>query len=230
MVLEDPGMLGVGGGLDGVLAVGEPGVLRSPDGTGWTAATSASPRIDSDDAFVWTGVAAAPWGWVAIGGTGTDPTVSITSDDGSWLLATIDDRRSANATGGSSVDAIACSTRGCLLTGSEWNAEVGRRVAWWSSDGRTWSRLPDDGPASTTRSSRIAAWGDELVLVLDDALLVSEDGSRWRRHATVPVQAGVSITNIVTSPETVLLVGRQATDESGGSYRVIAILGRVIDQ
>ena len=231
MVHQSDTLIAVAAGRDEFLVLDQAGVLVSSDGQEWTSvgasveAQAGSPK----GALTWTDVEAAPWGWVAIGGTATDPAIWASTDGVEWRLATIEEPRSGRATGGASADEVACSTHSCLVTGSEWgDGDNTWRVAWSSIDGRIWARLPDDGAASNKQSSRVVAWDDRLVVVLDGEVLVSDDGSRWRPMSIGSLPSDVRFIDAAAAGNAILLVGRQRTNSGDVTYQVTATMGRLL--
>jgi hypothetical protein len=147
-----------------------PVMWTSDDGQTWVNV------LDPRDAELLT-VAAGPDGFVAIGeewdaASGVRVVVRVSADGQSWervdILGPAWTRDADGTAVGLGVSSIAASKAGyvavgelaqvCLLT-----CDPGEVVIWTSADGRSWSRLPNDGRFARAYPSGVVAWGSRFV-------------------------------------------------------------------
>jgi hypothetical protein len=212
-----PGLVAIGGErLTGHVA------WTSPDGVSWT-------RIP-DDAGVFedgwiTDLTAGGPGLVAVGGTngdGNDAAVWTSTDGTTWTQVT--DSGAFGGAGNQWMDAVTSGPGGLVAVGTSY-AEAGgaRGAVWFSADGVTWTRVPNDdavfaamidgGDESTMNLFDVAAFGPGYVAVGQESaedrsvVLVSPDGLTWTRLSRSEIDIWVNGAVVGASRESVLVAG-----------------------
>lgn len=162
-----------------------PAVWRSEDGTNWSRVDGERSGFSSGEFM--TGVASAGFRLVAVGSSGRDGAAWISDDGGSlWTKVTADEL----AARGRAVEplAVAASPSGFVAVGRERLERGGKTgpVAWFSGDGRSWTRASVQKAESTGQQmAGVAATATGLVAVGADsrkneaAVWQSADGREW---------------------------------------------------
>ena len=189
-LLRNARIRGLAAGPGGVVAVGEHGSVGeswfSADGTSWTAAPgAASLRPDSGDTVRMDGVTPTASGWLAVGEEDAPCTLDC---DGNQVRAIVwTSRDGLHWTRQPDSAALAHARMASVVRGGPGFVAVGRApdhansaggaihaVVWTSTDGRSWSRVPDapvfHAPAGTDQQfgdgmEAIASSGGRFVAV-----------------------------------------------------------------
>jgi hypothetical protein len=226
-------------GGPGYVAVGEsirnaiPVFWTSPDGTSWTRVPDV--QLLSGTGFAWAdsvGDLETLDGLLVAEGRRMQPTMSTfwTSQDGATWGRAIDFDRfglDPSAWGLRGVQAFTAGGPGLVAVGR--GPEAGG-MAWWSSDGRTWSGAEVVGPRVNDRILTDVAAGPGGMLAaigstdLGAGVWLSADGLTW---------SAVRDTNMFTSPQRAALVGSAGpsvtpapTEDATVSYmRALAVAG-----
>jgi hypothetical protein len=232
----------VAAGPHGIVAVGEirgrQSSWASTDGLHWTWHRGAfSASLESDEVATVRDVVATTDGWLAVGRVdpvcaydcGRTPIRALawTSSDGiTWEHV----RRQASLVGGGMIS-VAAIPGGFVAVGTA----GGHAAIWLSTDGRTWSRVPDDpifapppgsGQASYVDANGVAS-GHGTIVAVGIALLAGSDGApvvmAWRSDdgrswtaATVEKPEGGQVFSVAATFDRFLATGPSRSDSCLG--------------
>ena len=206
-------MLSVARGPGGYMAVGNGcaagecggnAVWLSTDGTAWQEAAGIGP-VHGIELVSVTVVAGGP-GWLAGGydllpeATDVRPAAIWASQDGSsWVEAAVPaDSDGTKLAGG--VDGFALAGSRILAVGSVSPAGGHRAAAWTSTDGMTWTPVPDDPSFVDGAMDGVVAGPSTVVAVGRDgqgaAVWTSADGISWTKAPTGPGFGGAVMTAV----------------------------------
>jgi CHAT domain len=163
--------------------VRHPAVWVSSGGESWKRMSGA--ELEISDAYM-TGVAGKDGSFVAVGNSGQNAAVWITDSGGeSWtkIAAKALEARGRRV----EPQAVTATSAGFFAVGKE-HVEGSQRwkpVAWYSGDGRSWSRASIERAAPGQEMTDVASSGDQLIAVGIDrahsraAVWLSENGRSW---------------------------------------------------
>ncbi len=162
-----------------------------------------------------------PGGFIAVGSAVGTPVALRSSDGLAWTASIID--------GGPDVVAIGMVVgrwgyvaEGLFAPGCGPGASCGgQSIAWWSGDGRTWGRLPDDDSPVSNGGSVVAAAGAHGFVAVDGASAWSSpDGWRWR-PLPEPGDGSFGIGAAAVWGDVIVAVGQESRDDGTSEGRVL---------
>ena len=169
----------------------------SPDGVTWTPIADASPFAGATI----SAIADGPAGLVAVGDTGWNaPAIWVSGTGATWTRLELGAAfaqahlSTVRAAGPGYVVGGGTGSQQVSVTGGPDGTVPTTAAAWWSADGRTWTKASVEGPGSGgSNLAMIYAGSEGLVAVgatsdgRDSAAWTSPDGRTW-----VPIAASVS--------------------------------------
>ena len=204
----------------GLVAIGYvyPGWLTiawsSPDGETWSLHDLPGP----DFTFPVAMAVGADGTIVAVGRSGDHPASWRSKDGAEWTAVTVPTRGPGGAAAAERMTAIVATSDGYLAGGSV-GPELGARRArfWHSSDGWSWTPVPDEAAAFADAEVRsIVRFGSGFVAVgflgtgempTGSVAWTSPDGVRWRRIDAPDLRTGRAVALTVASSGGLVAVG-----------------------
>ena len=200
-------------GFDGE---GEPAAWLARDGGGFE-------RIDATGTGGASLVDPEPVGdgFVALGGLDGPPTVLRSTDGLDWIATPVDVGSEGVATG-LVVGRWGSVIQGLLAPGCGASAScAGFPIAWWSGDGTTWGRLPEEGSPVANGGSIVVPAGDHGFVAVDGASAWSSpDGWHWR-PLPEPGDGAVGMEDAVVAGEVIVAVGTEYFEDATRAGRIL---------
>lgn len=204
------GFLATGDASDGGAAA-----WVSPDGRAFERVTLDGSAIEG----IVDPVATAA-GFAALGSSVHPPIVQRSPDGIRWQASPVDVQSETQgyelAIGrwGSIVQGLVAADCGSLA------ACAGRSVAWWSADGASWGRLPDDSPAANGGSVIVPA-GEHGFLAIDGASAWSSpDGWIWT-PLPEPGEGTVAVVDAAVDGDVIVAVGTEDLEDGSTIGRIL---------
>ncbi len=224
-------------------AYGDAGIWTSGDGDDWAAvsAKTAGKALGGPGRQALHDVAHGPKGWVAVGGTMSDPVVTrplvVTSKDGrAW--------KQVPAGGDLAVPvghyalvphAVAAGPKGYVLAGTDQSATGTRPALWFSADLRRFTRagkLPGgDGvrilDVAATAAGYVAVGGAGTSGRESPVVWVSDDGLTWKRGGRVAPEdvRSAGLRRVVTGGAKLIAAGTAGTEDGGRAFAAVSADG-----
>ena len=137
----------------------------------------------------------------------------LTSTDGkTW------ERAAVNLDAGRSLGNLACNAGTCVVAEYPFESEGVTRHVWVTEDGETWSRVAVDLPLAAPISiiQLIRATDDGFIALggTSDAVLLSDDGRRWRVvEGVMPAIAQEILVNLVVARDLIVGYGEASSSD-----------------
>jgi hypothetical protein len=218
-------------------AQGDAGIWTSADGTGWK--TIGGEALGGAGRQALADVAHGPRGWLAVGGTMSDPVVTapllVTSRDGEqW--------RRVEATDALAVPqgrhylapaSVAAGPKGYVIAGAERSGDGVTAALWYTDDLRRYQRigkLPAGGSGvrlhdvAATSAGYVAVGASGAAERETGVVWVSEDGRTWPARPRVVPEGASSATlrRVVATPSGLVAVGAAATGEGRRPFAAVS--------
>lgn len=186
-------------------------VWTSPNGSHWS-------RVPTQPAFKGAGLDAVTGrgdGFVAVGGAAGHAAILTSSDGLTWARVPDGPMFRSRASGGGppmAATAVASDGGNVAVLGMV-SYEPGRVGAWWSADGRGWSKAAVDKAldgqvfSATTTPAGFLATGPSGADSCLGGIWASTDGRRWRCDAAAPAFAGFGPYAAAANDAVVVAVG-----------------------
>ena len=169
----------------------------SPDGVTWTPIADASPFAGATISAITDG----PAGLVAVGDTGWNaPAIWVSDTGATWTRLALGTAfadahlSTVRAAGPGYVVGGGTGSQQVSVTGGPASTVPTTAAAWWSADGRTWTKASVEGPGGGGSNLAMIYVGSEGLVAVgatsdgrDSAAWTSPDGRIW-----VPIAASVS--------------------------------------